>query len=311
MQLRGLILSLQEFNIANEKDPERFVMEDGLTELLDGLYRYQVQIINLDLFHAYSVEKLQMILQLYQIEPKECLLFAASDQILALAEKMDIASLGYLNTKISGQKLRQAQMLLEGFDEVDFHFLERMYQRKHGIPWQVIETERCYLREITIDDLDDLYELYQGKTITKYMEGLYEERKKEEEYTRAYIKNMYQFYGYGMWVAIQKSTGKLIGRAGLDNSQLHGKIILQMGYVVGEAFQNQGYATELCQGILKYAREETEFDEIHCLIHKENKISIHLAQKLGFIWQEEVKIHGKYLQRYTKSLQFGEKLSIM
>ena len=47
------------------------------------------------------------------------------------------------------------------------------------------------------------------------------------------------------------------------------------------------------------------------LIHKENKISIHLAQKLGFIWQEEVKIHGKYLQRYTKSLQFGEKLSIM
>ena len=81
MQLRGLILSLQEFNIANEKDPERFVMEDGLTELLDGLYRYQVQIINLDLFHAYSVEKLQMILQLYQIEPKECLLFAASDQM--------------------------------------------------------------------------------------------------------------------------------------------------------------------------------------------------------------------------------------
>ena len=67
----------------------------------------------------------------------------------------------------------------------------------------------------------------------------------------------------------------------------------------------------MCQGILKYAREETEFEEIHCLIHKENKISIHLAQKLGFIWQEEVKIHGKYLQRYTKSLQFGEKLSIM
>ena len=228
MQLRGLILSLQEFNIANEKDPERFVMEDGLTELLDGLYRYQVQIINLDLFHAYSVEKLQMILQLYQIEPKECLLFAASDQILALAEKMDIASLGYLNAKISGQKLRQAQMLLEGFDEVDFHFLERMYQRKHGIPWQVIETERCYLREITIDDLDDLYELYQGKTITQYMEGLYEERKKEEEYTRAYIKNMYQFYGYDLCVAIQKYYCKIICRAGIDHSQFNRQLIFQM-----------------------------------------------------------------------------------
>lgn len=311
MKLRGLILSLKEFNIAKAKDPERFVMEDGLTELLDGLYRYQVQIINLDLFQAYSAQKLQMILQLYQIEPKECLLLAASDQMLALAEEMGIASLGYLNTKISGQKLRQAQMLVEGFDEVDFYFLERMYQRKHGIPWQVIETKRCYLREMTLNDLDDLYALYQGKTITQYMEGLYEERQKEEEYTKAYIKNMYQFYGYGMWVAIHKSTGKLIGRAGLDNLHLHGKIVLQMGYVVGEAFQNRGYATELCQGILEYVKEETEFEEIHCLIQKENKISVHLAQKLGFIWQEELKIHGNYLQRYTKSLQFREKLFIM
>lgn len=311
MQLRGLILSLQEFNIAKAKDPERFVMEDGLTELLDGLYRYQVQIINLDMFQAYSVQKIKAILQLYQIEPKECLLLAASDQMLALAEEMDIATLGYLNTKISGQKLSQAQMLVEGFDEVDFNFLERMYQRKHGIPWRVIETKRCYLREITIDDLDDLYALYQGETITKYMEGLYEERQKEEEYTRAYIKNMYQFYGYGMWVAIHKSSGKLIGRAGLDNLHLHGKVVLQMGYVVGEIFQNQGYATELCQGIIKYVREETEFKEIHCLIHKENQISIHLAQKLGFVWREEVEINGKQLQRYTKSLQFREKLSIM
>lgn len=311
MKLRGLILSLQEFNIAKANDPERFVMEDGLTELLDGLYRYQVQIINLDLFQAYSAQKLQVILQLYQIEPKECLLLAASDQMLALAEEMDIASLGYLNAKISGQKLSQAQMLVEGFDEVDFYFLERMYQRKHGIPWQVIETKRCYLREITLDDLDDLYALYQGKSITKYMEGLYEERQKEEEYTKAYIKNMYQFYGYGMWIAINKTTGKLIGRAGLDNLHLHGKIVLQMGYVVGEAFQNRGYATELCQGILKYARESTEFEEIHCLIRKENQISVHLAQKLGFIWQEEVTINGKQLQRYMKSLQFPEKLSIM
>lgn len=304
MQLRGLILSLQEFNIAKAKDPERFVMEDGLTELLDGLYRYQVQIINLDLFQAYSVQKLQAILQLYQIEPKECLLLAASDQILALAEEMDIASLGYFNVKIPGQKLRQAQMLVEGFEEVDFHFLEQMYQRKHGIPWQVIETERCYLREITMDDLDALYELYQGKTITQYMEGLYEERKKEEEYTKAYIRDMYGFYGYGMWIAVDKHSGRAIGRAGLNHREIHGKPSLELGYLVGEEFQNQGFATELCEGILQFAREGTEFEEINCLIEKENVISIHLAEKLGFQWQEEWDGQGKNMQRYTKKLHF-------
>ena len=45
MKLQGLIISLRELNIAREEDAERFVMEDGLTELLDGLYRYNVQIV--------------------------------------------------------------------------------------------------------------------------------------------------------------------------------------------------------------------------------------------------------------------------
>ena len=57
MELRGLILSLQEMNVAKPDDLERFVMEDGLTELLDGIYRYGVQIINLDMFHADTTEK--------------------------------------------------------------------------------------------------------------------------------------------------------------------------------------------------------------------------------------------------------------
>lgn len=311
MDLQGLVLSLQELNIAEEKDLERFVMEDGLTELLDHLYRYNVRVINLDMFHADRPEKLQAILQVYGLAPEDCLLLAATDQTLAFAGEMELAVLGYANPKIPRQKLSGAEVIVEGFEEVDFYFIKRVYQRKHGLPWRVIDTERCFLREIILEDLDDLYELYQGKNITQYMEGLYEDRKKEEEYTKAYIKNMYRFYGYGMWIAVEKRSGRLIGRAGLDNFELHGKILLQLGYVVGETFQNQGYATELCRGILSYAREETEFQEIHCLIQKENKISIHLAEKLGFSWQEEVKINGKVLQRYMKSLHFREKLSIM
>lgn len=300
-KLRGLILSMRELNIAQADDPERFVMDDGLTELLDGLYRYGVQIINLDMFAADSPKKLQVILELHRLQPEHCLLLASTDRVLSIIDRMEMASLGYLNPQIPGQKLSQAKMLVENFEEVDFHFLERVYQRKHGIPWTVIETRRCFLREMTLEDLDDLYAMYQGKSITQYMEGLYEDRRKEEEYTRAYIENMYHFYGYGMWLAVDKVTGKLIGRAGLNSLQLHGKPALEMGYVIGEEFQNQGYATELCREILRFAENETGFEEVHCLIHKDNQVSIHLVQNLGFIWQEELKVQGKLLQRYTKA----------
>lgn len=311
MALRGLILSLEEMNRATPEDSERFVMEDGLTELLDGIYRYGVQIINLDMFQADTGEKLRAVLELHRLAPEECLLLGASDRTLALAEELEIAAVGYRNPLLPGQSLSGPLILIEGFEEVDFYFLERMYQRKHGLSWTVIETERCVLREIVPEDLEELYELYQGDGITDYIDGLYEDRKKEEEYTRAYIQNMYLFYGYGTWTAVEKSTGAIIGRAGLNNREIHGKPALELGYVIGKPFQNQGYATELCEGILQYAQEGTEFEKIHCLIEKENKISIHLAEKLGFSWEEEVEIQGKNMQRYMKTLHFQTKLFIM
>lgn len=331
MALRGLIISLKELNIAKPEDPERFVMEDGLTELLDGLYRYGVQIINLDMFEADTTEKLSALLALHQILPEESLILAATDETLAIIGNMKIAAIGYLNTVYKNQKLDQAEVLVEGFDEVDFFFLERIYQRKHGIPWTVIETDRCILREITLEDLDDLYELYKDREITRYIEDLYEDRQKEEEYTKAYITHMYRFYGYGMWLVMEKTSGKLIGRAGLSNVELPELLVeksctqerdseevqlpsestserktenaLEMGYLIGKAYQNQGYATEICEGIIQFAQEGTAFKMLNCLIEKENKISIHLAEKLGFVWQEEVKLREKIMQRYTKTLR--------
>ena len=304
MELHGLIISLQELNIAKEDDPERFVMEDGLTELLDGLYRYHVQIINIDMFQADNSEKLKVLLELHKLGEDECLMIAATDKTLQIIQNMGVASIGYLNPICGKQDLSQAEVLVEGFDEVDFFFLERIYQRKHGIPWTVIETERCFLREMTMEDLDELYELYKEPEITRYMEGLYEDRKEEEEYTRAYINNMYRFYGYGMWLVIEKKTGKIIGRAGLNNVDIHGEPALEMGYMIGKPYQNQGYATEVCEGIIQFAREGTEFETLNCLIRKGNVKSIHLIEKLDFTWQEELEIQEKTMQRYMKTLHF-------
>lgn len=304
MELRGLIISLQELNIAKEDDPERFVMEDGLTELLDGLYRHNVQIINIDMFQADDSEKLKVILELHRLKEEECLMIAATQRTLHIIEKMRVASMGYLNPICGKQDLSKAEVLVEGFDEVDFFFLERVYQRKHGIPWTVIETKRCFLREMTMEDLDALYHLYEEPEITRYMEGLYEDRKKEEEYTRAYINNMYRFYGYGMWLVIEKKTGTIIGRAGLNNVDIHGEPALEMGYMIGKPYQQQGYATEVCDGIIQYAIEATEFPVLNCLIRKENVKSIHLMEKLDFTWEEEIEIQEKTMQRYTKTLHF-------
>lgn len=302
MALKGLILSMKELNIAKEADLECFVMEDGLTELLDNLYRYEVQIINVDMFQADTREKLSSILEIYGLKPEECLMLAATSSLLALIKEQNVASIGYQNPKLAPQDLSGAEVLVEGFDEVDFFFLERIYQRQHGIPWTVIETKRCLLREMTMEDLDELYHLYAGKDVTKYMEDLYQDRKEEEAYTRAYIDHMYRFYGYGMWLVIMKDTGKIIGRAGLNNLDIHGIPSLEMGYMIGVPYQRLGYATEVCRGIIQFAEEGTEFEELNCLIQKGNDVSVHMMEKLGFLWKEEMQVNGKAMDRYVKNI---------
>lgn len=174
-----------------------------------------------------------------------------------------------------------ADMIVLGFEETGVQFFDRVLKRRNGIPWNILYTERTYVREIAQTDLDELYALYEGEGITDYTEPLYE-REKEEEYTRSYISYMYYYYGYGMWIVRDKKTGALIGRAGIEHRDVEGDVVMELGYIVGKEYQNKGYATEVCQAIIEYATNEIGLDELYCFIHPDNKVSCHLAQKLGF-----------------------------
>lgn len=228
----------------------------------------------------------------------DTLLIAATDATIALGKEYGIATMAYMNSEIPNQTYAGVDMIVEGFEEVDAFFLEKVYQRYHHIPWKIAETERCVIRELALDDLDKLFELYGDEEIKKYTEGLYP-YEEEKEFQRAYIHNMYRFYGYGMWLVFSRETGELIGRAGLEHREYNGEIELELGYVIGTKFQRQGYATEVCQRILGIAREITDFPRINCLIEEENGASICLAEKLGFVCEETMDLQGKTMKRYV------------
>lgn len=305
-------MSLQAIFIDREKLIEHENLTEALKELLLSLHKYNVAVLDLGSFAGENAGQAaeKGILERLGIAVKDCLVIADCEETVQQARAWNMAVIGYepptvnagsVQTSVNDGTCRiksRLDMLVEGFEEVDFYFLERMYQRFHGLPWTVIETERCYLREMTLDDLDDLYELYRPEEMTRYMEGLYEDREKEEEYTRAYIENMYRFYGYGMWVVIEKAGHRLIGRAGLSHLEVDGETQLELGYAIAVGWQQQGIAREVCLGILDYAREALKAPAVYCLIQKENKSSIHLAEKLGFHWEKAVLCNGKEMQRY-------------
>lgn len=235
----------------------------------------------------------------------ESLCLADCQEMVDFARDRDMAVLGYEKPGDVHRITEMLPMVVEDFDEVDYDFLLRVYQRYHHLPWTVLTTRRCILREMAVDDLDALYELYAPAEITRYMEGLHEKKEDEEAYIRAYISHMYEFYGYGMWVVTEKSDGKLMGRAGLSHLEVDGEVQLELGYVIAREYQRQGYGYEVCQAILEYVKEELFFESIHCLIRPGNLSSVGLAEKLGFVYDKNVLCNGKEMQRYSKILHFS------
>lgn len=281
------------------------LLEDGRLSLAVGqlfrdLMRHDITLIDLcelpgDGTEMFQGEKGSLL--------DEALLIAARDDTLNAAKHLPLAVLAYRNQKILGQELYGTDFLVESFEEVDFYFLERVYQRKHGIPWRVIDTSRCYLREITLKDLPDLYRLYEGEGITDYVEPLFEWQE-EVEYTRAYIENMYPYFGYGMWIVMDRNTHELIGRAGLNPNIVGDEYLLEMGYIISAKRQRQGLGTEVCRAVLDYAKEaDLGFEKVYCFVQKGNRASLALLGSLGFAYEREEMREGKEMLRFSYDLR--------
>ena len=188
-----------------------------------------------------------------------------------------------------------AEYAIEDIGEIEYESLELGYLRLTGQPWTILETDRCIIRESTVADVDSFYEIYSEPSITKYMENLYVDRDEEVEYIKDYIKKVYSFYGYGMWTVLEKSSLKVIGRAGI--SWREGYDIPELGFVIAVPFQRHGYAYEICQAILKYGHEELGFNSFQVLIMKGNEASKALCEKLGFVYDEQTQIDNIWYDR--------------
>lgn len=188
----------------------------------------------------------------------------------------------------------------ESLDGIDYEYLEQVYLRFLGLPWTILETKRCILREITTADVPKLYDIYAEPEVARYVENLYEDMKEEIEYTKAYIEKVYAFYGYGMWIAEDKQTGEIIGRAGIEYKDERDGV--ELGFLIAKPFWRQGLAYELVQAIIEYTAEKLDIHSIYTVVQEENEGSIALCRKLGFQKVGNKRTDGSTYHVFEKSI---------
>lgn len=208
--------------------------------------------------------------------------------------------LPYLHEGIKSEDFPGAAWLIEDWEETTLESLELVYRRLAGLPWDILETKRCRVRETTVGDVDSFYRIYAEPSITEYMENLFADRDEEIAYTKDYIEMVYAFYGYGMWTILEKGSGAVIGRAGIIWRE--GYDVPELGFVIGVPWQKRGYASEVCKAILTYAKEELSMEQMQALVRTGNEKSLRLCEKLGFVQDGEVWEDGVLHVRLMKGL---------
>lgn len=225
--------------------------------------------------------------------------FAITDDRI-LADHLRAKGIGfavYANEKSNASSFPDALYLIEQINSLSLQQLERMLLRFLKLPWTIVTTARCIVREITMDDVDALYRIYnESETAFQYTEALYEDRDRELAYTRDYIDQQYRFYEYGIWIVTDRKTGQVIGRAGIDNRQ--GYDDPELGYAFALSYRHQGYAYEVCSAILAYAATTLQMERLNAFTIRENTDSVKLLQRLGFHFTEEVLLGDVRHDRY-------------
>lgn len=228
----------------------------------------------------------------------DSLFLTDSPHMLAILKLWGLYAVALLHEENRNASFPDARFVLEGLEGADYKYLQRVYQRFAGLPWEILVTEHLRVRESTVEDVEEFYRIYKEPSITYYMENLFPDPEMEKAYMRNYIRRIYDFYGYGLWTVLCRETGQVIGRAGV--SVRDGYELPELGFVIEAAHQRKGYAWEVCTAILQYAREELQMEGLQALVCAENEASVRLLAKLGFEDLGEVKEDGQTYHRWVK-----------
>lgn len=122
----------------------------------------------------------------------------------------------------------------------------------------VLETARLLLREYTMADIDELFEILSDAETMQHYPKPY-----DEEMTKHWIEwniQNYQKYGFGIWAVILKETGKFIGDCGLTIQNIDGEMLPEIGYHIHKRYWRKGFGSEDARAVRDWAFENTEYN---------------------------------------------------
>ena len=150
---------------------------------------------------------------------------------------------------------------------------------------KILETERLFLREMSMDDYDALYKVLADPDIMQHYPYSF-----DEERVRAWIErnvNRYKDNGFGLWAVCLKDTSEMIGDCGLTLQNIEGEMLPEIGYHIRKDCQHKGYAKEAAAAVRDWAFTNTDYPALYSYCKYTNIPSFKTAEAIGMHFAKE------------------------
>ncbi len=102
----------------------------------------------------------------------------------------------------------------------------------------------------------------------------------------------WQFHGFGLWLLRDLESGAMVGRGGLQHTEVEGTDEVEIAWAIVPERWNQGLATELALKSVELGFDTLDLERLVVLTLPHNSASRRVAEKVGFAHEGETEHAG-------------------
>lgn len=214
------------------------------------------------------------------------LVISDEEEVLEEGRKRGSVLIGVSKEEGKGPPLN-ADLVVFGLENLDVQTIYMTWCHKRGLPFVIGENDTLLVRELTRKDVKPYMEVTREEHVLAFLpDGRLGEAEQEARLT-SYIKQIYAFYGYGIYGVFLKEENELIGAVSLDVREWKHQPEYEIGFFLSHCYLGKGYAIMAVEFLLEFAFCYLEAERLISITASSNVYAKNLLKKLGFRLEEE------------------------
>lgn len=160
-----------------------------------------------------------------------------------------------------------------------------------------LETERLCLRQLSLSDAKDVFEIFSDDEVTKHYDlATFTSIERAERFINRMNEKFATNEGI-RWAIALKSTNRLMGTCGYNAVYSSSRRAI-IGYELKREHWGQGYIPEALHAMIKYGFAELQLNRLEAFVIPGNERSFKVLSKLGFVEEGILREYGFWKDQF-------------